>query len=161
MAVKLIDHDKFYGLRVRRTINRRLYQEYYSLKKDGTRISINSIEGKIIGGEASARDNVLELMQIKDKLRRKAELCFCSNGKVRGINFLNKTEKSGTISPIFQMGIQSAIENRIVCTSTAIKTYGKRDAWLRIIDIYCKHKKINKRSKLYGKLLAAMPDISA
>ena len=38
MSVKLIDNQAFYGFRVRRTVNGKLYQEYMSLKKAGKRL---------------------------------------------------------------------------------------------------------------------------
>lgn len=161
MSIKLINYDKFYGYRVRRAINHRLYQEYFSLTDNGKRLSTNGKHGKIIKEEALERDRVLALEQQKDKLRRKSELCFSKDGTVRGINFLEKKEKSGTVTPIFQMGIHSEIQGRVVSTSVSLNAHGKRGAWLKIIDLYCEHKKINKRSALYGKLMAAMPDIPA
>ena len=38
MSVKLLDNKAFYGYRVRRTVAGELYQEYFSLKKDGKRL---------------------------------------------------------------------------------------------------------------------------
>ena len=38
MSIKLLDNEAFYGFRVRRTVNGKLYQEYFSLKKNGRRM---------------------------------------------------------------------------------------------------------------------------
>ena len=38
VSVKLLDNEAFYGYRVRRTVNGKLYQEYFSLKKEGKRL---------------------------------------------------------------------------------------------------------------------------
>ena len=38
MSVKLLDNKAFYGYRVRRTVDGKLYQEYFSLKKEGKRL---------------------------------------------------------------------------------------------------------------------------
>ena len=43
MSVKLLDNDAFYGYRVRRTVDAKLYQEYFSLKKNGKRGHIGEI----------------------------------------------------------------------------------------------------------------------
>ena len=34
VSVKLLDNEAFYGYRVRRTVNGKLYQEYFSLKQE-------------------------------------------------------------------------------------------------------------------------------
>ena len=38
MSVELLDTPRFHGYRVRRQINGKTYQEYFSLKEDGKRI---------------------------------------------------------------------------------------------------------------------------
>jgi hypothetical protein len=38
MSVELLDTPRFHGYRVRRHINGKTYQEYFSLKEDGKRI---------------------------------------------------------------------------------------------------------------------------
>ena len=124
MSVKLIDNEAFYGFRVRRTVNGKLYQEYFSLKKGGKRLG--SKQEKKVEAEAQVRDHELRLQQAKSKEKRKAELCFNKDGSVKGISYLVKTEKSGTKTPIFQIGIASALENKIVCTSFSINAPGKQ-----------------------------------
>lgn len=155
MSVKLIDNEAFYGFRVRRTVNGKLYQEYYSLKKDGKRLSQRAT--KIVENKAKVRDEELRQEQIKSKEKRKAELCFHPDGSVKGISYLVKTEKSGTKTPIFQIGIASELEQKIVCTSFSVNAHGKDAAWKKAVESYAEHKKIRKGTKLYKQLMAAMP----
>ncbi|MGB1906957.1 MAG: hypothetical protein ACPHN3_06470, partial [Spongiibacter sp.] len=61
MSVKLLDNKAFYGYRVRRTVAGELYQEYFSLKKDGKRLE--GRPAKAIEKEAIARDEELEARQ--------------------------------------------------------------------------------------------------
>ena len=158
MSVKLIDNDAFYGYRVRRAINGRLYQEYFSLKKEGKRMGPRL--SRSVEKLAQARDNQLALDQQKSKQRRKAELCFHPDGRVKGISYLVKTEKSGTLTPIFQLGIASQLEGKVVCTSYSINAHGLDAAWRKAVGTYTKHKKIARGSKLYQRLMAAMPEVT-
>ena len=105
MSVKLLDNEAFYGYRVRRTVDAKLFQEYFSLKKGGKRL--NGTTRKTIEKEAVSRDDELAISQAKAKRANKAARCFNANGSVRGISYLVKTEKSGTKTPIFQVGIAS------------------------------------------------------
>lgn len=155
MSVKLIDNEAFYGYRVRRTVNGKLYQEYYSLKKNGKRMGPRL--KKSVEKEAEARDAVLAEEQAKSKQKRKAELCFHDDGSVKGISYLMKTEKSGNHTPIFQIGIASELEGKIICTSYSINAHGKDIAWKKAVETYARHKKISKNSKLYKRLSGAMP----
>ena len=93
LSVKLIDNEAFYGYRVRRTVDGKLFQEYFSLKKDSKRMG-PSLKTKV-AAEAKKRDAVLEDKQKKAKVARKAERCFHDDGSVKGISFLKKKEKSG------------------------------------------------------------------
>ncbi len=157
MSVKLLDNEAFYGYRVRRTVNGKLYQEYFSLKKGGKRMGPRLT--KQVEREALARDDELAAEQQKVKKKLKADRCFNSDGSVKGISYLLKTEKSGTVTPIFQIGIASELENKIVCTSFSLNAHGKAGAWKHAVDAYAKHKVIGKGSKLYKKLLSAMPKV--
>ncbi len=157
MSVKLIDNEAFYGYRVRRTVNGKLYQEYFSLKKAGKRLGPR--QTRAVERVAEARDEELRIEQEKSRQRRKAELCFHPDGSVKGISFLIKTEKSGTRTPIFQVGIASELDKRIICTSFSINAHGADAAWSKAIDTYARHKKISKGTKLYKKLAASMPVI--
>ncbi len=74
MSVKLIDNEAFYGFRVRRTVNGRLYQEYMSLKKGGKRLGPR--QTRSVERLAEARDEELRQEQQKSRQRRKPELCF-------------------------------------------------------------------------------------
>ncbi len=159
MSVKLLDNEAFYGYRVRRTVDSKLFQEYFSLKKGGKRL-IGAAKKKI-ENVANKRDDELSTAQAKAKQANKAERCFNSNGTVRGISYLVKTEKSGTKTPIFQVGIASEADGKIICTSYSINAHGKDAAWKMAVDTFAKHKSIGKGSKLYKALLAAMPKRAA
>jgi hypothetical protein len=105
LSVKLIDNDAFYGYRVRRTVNGKLYQEYFSLKRGGRRL-IGRLK-RLHEKDALKRDEALEQEQERMKQLLKSERCFNVDGSIKGISFLLKTEKSGTLTPIFQVGISS------------------------------------------------------
>ena len=155
MSVKLIDNDAFYGYRVRRTVDGKLYQEYLSLKKDGKRMG-PSLQ-KQVENKAKKRDAELELAQRKAKESKKGERCFHSDGTIKGISFLKKKEKSGNLTPIFQVGIASELDSKIVCTSFSVNAHGLQGAWMKAVEAFIKHKKIKKGTKLYKQILAAMP----
>ena len=157
MSVKLLDNDAFYGYRVRRTVNGKLYQEYFSLKKDGKRMGPR--QRKQVEAKAQSRDQELIEEQQRVKKKLKAERCFNPDGSVKGISYLLKMEKSGTVTPIFQIGIASELEKKIVCTSFSLNAHGKEMAWKRAVDAYAKHKVIGKNTKLYKKLISAIPKV--
>lgn len=159
MSVKLLDNDAFYGYRVRRTIDGKLYQEYFSLKSNGERLQGRS--RKQVEQQALRRDEELAELQEKARERAKANRCFNSDGSVRGISYLLKTEKSGSVTPIFQIGIASELESKIVCTSFSLNAHGTQEAWRKAVDAYAKHKVIRKNTKLYRQLLAAIPAVGA
>jgi hypothetical protein len=143
LSIKLLDNEAFYGYRVRRTVNGRLYQEYFSLKRNGKRMGPTL--RKQVESEANARDIALAELQQRSKRELKAERCFTGDGLVRGISYLLKTEKSGTVTPIFQVGIASELKEKVVCTSFSLNAHGKQDAWHKAIDTYTKHKLIRKK----------------
>ncbi|ARN72994.1 hypothetical protein [Oceanicoccus sagamiensis] len=155
MSIKLLDNEAFYGYRVRRTVNGKLYQEYFSLKKNSRRMGPRL--QKQIEREAIARDEELIQEQKRVKKLLKAHRCFNPDGSVKGISYLYKTEKSGSVTPIFQVGIASELENKIFCTSFSIKAHGKEEAWVQAVNAYAKHKLINKNTKLYKKLISSSP----
>ncbi len=157
MSVKLIDNDAFYGYRVRRTVDGKLYQEYLTLKKAGKRMGA-AAQKKVLN-QAKARDLELETAQKKAKESKKAERCFHDDGSVKGISFLKKKEKSGNLTPIFQVGIASEVDDKIVCTSFSVNAHGLEEAWLKAVEAYAHHKKIKKGTKLYKQLLAGMPKV--
>lgn len=157
MSVKLLDNDAFYGYRVRRTIDGKLYQEYFSLKNNGERLQGRN--RKQIEQDAIRRDQELAALQEKVRDRAKADRCFNSDGSVRGISYLLKTEKSGSVTPIFQIGIASELESKIVCTSFSLNAHGTEEAWRKAVDAYARHKVIRKNTKLYRQLLAAIPAV--
>ena len=155
MSIKLLDNEAFYGYRVRRTVNGKLYQEYFSLKKDGRRMGPKL--KKQVERKAIARDEELMREQVRIKKQLKAQRCFNIDGSVKGISHIYKVEKSGMITPIFQVGIASEIEKKIFCTSFSINAHGKKNAWIRAVNVYAKHKRINKNTKLYKRLVNSLP----
>ena len=159
MSVKLLDNEAFFGYRVRRTVDSKLYQEYFSLKQNGKRLT--GAARKRVQNAADKRDKQLADAQSKAKKANKAQRCFNANGSVRGISYLVKTEKSGTKTPIFQVGIASEADGKIICTSYSINAHGKTTAWKMAVDTYAKHKGISKASKLYKDLLKALPKRAA
>ena len=158
MSVKLLDNEAFYGFRVRRTVNGKLYQEYFSLKKAGKKMGPRL--QKQVEREANNRDQELLEQQQRVKKKLKPVRCFNNDGTVRGISYLMKTEKSGSVTPIFQVGIASELEEKIVCTSFSLNAHGKKQAWSKAVDAYARHKLISKQSKLYKDLVKAMPKVS-
>jgi len=157
LSVKLIDNDAFYGYRVRRTVDGELFQEYYSLKQGGKRMGPKL--RKQVEAEAKKRDEELAEKQKKAKAANKSKRCFHDDGSVRGISFLKKQEKSGNITPIFQVGISSEETGKIVCTSFSANAHGLKGAWEMAVASYCQHKQIKKGTKLYKQILAAMPKV--
>ena len=162
MSVKLIDNDAFYGYRVRRTVDGKLYQEYFSLKgrsASGKTKKLTGKDKKAVLDKAQARDEELQTLQSKAKQARKAERCFREDGTVKGISFLKKREKSGNVTPIFQVGIASQVEDKIVCTSFSVNAHGLEGAWRRAVESYAYHKGISKNSKLFKQVMAQMPKV--
>ena len=155
MAVELLDTDRFHGFRVRRQIAGKTYQEYFSLKQAGRRIK--GPARATVKALAEARD--AELAQLQRAAREKADktVRLDAKGQVKGILCRLKAEKSGTLTPVFQIGVMSRLENKIVNTTVSISRYGATDAWRRAIDFYALHKGISKRSRAYRDLLAAQP----
>ena len=73
---------------------------------------------------------------------------------MRGILFRMKTEKSGTRTPVFQIGIMSAKADKIVNTTVSINLHGLKGAWQKAVDFYVSHKRISKKSDTFKKLIA-------
>ena len=115
---------------------------------------------KQVEREANNRDQELLEQQQRVKKKLKPVRCFNNDGTVRGISYLMKTEKSGSVTPIFQVGIASELEEKIVCTSFSLNAHGKKQAWSKAVDAYARHKLISKQSKLYKDLVKAMPKVS-
>lgn len=155
MSVELLDTTRFHGFRVRRQIAGKTYQEYFSLKENGKRL--RGAKRAAIKKVAEDRDEVLKVKQAKAKAEAAKNAIFDKDGKVRGILFRMKTEKSGTRTPVFQIGIMSAKVGKIVNTTVSINLHGLEGAWKKAVDFYVDHKKINKRAKTYQQLMAAQP----
>ena len=63
MSVELLDNPRFFGFRVRRQIDGKTYQEYFSLKANGKRMrGAARAEVKAV---ADARDTTLKELQQK------------------------------------------------------------------------------------------------
>jgi hypothetical protein len=155
MSVELLDTPRFHGFRVRRQISGKTYQEYFSLKANGKRI--RGAPRARVKGQAEARDTELAASQRSAKDKAAREVHISGRGRVRGILFRMKTEKSGTKTPVFQIGIMSTLEGKIVNTTVSINLHGLTEAWKKAVDFYARHKKISKRSKAYSQLLRAKP----
>ncbi len=155
MSVELLDTTRFHGFRVRRQIAGKTYQEYFSLKANGKRL--RGAARAEIKEAAETRDAVLANKQAKAKAAAAKTALFDKSGKVRGILFRMKTEKSGTRTPVFQIGIMSSKVDKIVNTTVSINLHGLKGAWQKAVDFYISHKKISKRSQTYKKLLKAQP----
>jgi len=155
MSVELLDTPRFHGYRVRRQIAGKTYQEYFPLKADGKRL--RGAQRASIKQQADARDEELALRQraVRDKAAK--EVHIDAKGQVRGILCRLKAEKSGTQTPVFQIGVMSQLDNKIVNTTVSINRYGIADAWQRAVDFFVAHKGISKRSRAYRELLAAEP----
>ena len=156
MSVELLDTPRFYGYRVRRQILGKTYQEYFSLKYNGKRI--RGERRARVKATAEARDSELARQQETLQQKRAKEVRIDGDGQVRGILCRLKAEKSGNRTPVFQIGVMSLLENRIVNTTVSINKFGAQEAWQRAVDFYAKHKKISKRSSAYRSLLEAGPD---
>lgn len=155
MSVELLDTTRFHGFRVRRQIAGKTYQEYFSLKKDGKRMRGEARAN--VKSAAESRDAVLQRKQNKAKKEAAKIALFDKVGKVRGILFRMKTEKSGTRTPVFQIGIMSAKADKIVNTTVSINLHGLKGAWQKAVDFYVSHKRISKKSDTFKKLLRSQP----
>ncbi len=155
MSVELLDTPRFHGFRVRRQIAGKTYQEYFPLKQDGKRI--RGAKRASVKKCADARDEELALRQRVARDKAAKEVHIDSQGQVRGILCRLKAEKSGTQTPVFQIGVMSQLENKIVNTTVSINRYGTEDAWRRAVNFFVAHKAISKRSRAYRDLLAAQP----
>lgn len=155
MSVELLDTARFHGFRVRRQIAGKTFQEYFSLKKDGKRL--RGAARADIKAKAEARDAQLARQQIKARKEAAQANVLDRKGKVRGIIFRMKTEKSGTRTPVFQIGIMSTKLDKIVNTTVSINLHGLKGAWQKAVEFYCEHKKIRRNSPLFKKLLQAQP----
>ena len=155
MSVELLDTTRFHGFRVRRQIAGKTFQEYFSLKENGKRL--RGAPRAAVKEKAELRDAVLAKQQAKAKAEAAKTALFDKTGKVRGILFRMKTEKSGTRTPVFQIGIMSAKAEKIVNTTVSINLHGLKGAWEKAVKFYISHKKISTRSDIYKKLLKAQP----
>ena len=155
MSVELLDNPRFYGFRVRRQIDGKTYQEYFSLKENSKRLrGAKKAEVKAL---ADVRDAELKTLQQKNRDKNDREIQLDSSGQVKGILCRMKREKSGTLTPVFQVGVMSRVRLKIVNTTVSIPRHGRVDAWQRAVDFYCEHKNISKRTKVYKDLIARCP----
>jgi hypothetical protein len=155
MSVELLDTPRFFGYRVRRQILGKTYQEYFPLKDQGKRL--RGERRSQVKAQADARDAELATEQEALQRKRAKEIRVDGQGQVRGILCRLKAEKSGNKTPVFQIGVMSLSEGRIVNTTVSISKYGIEEAWRRAVAFYAQHKNISKRSGAYKSLLAAQP----
>ena len=155
MSVELLDNPRFYGFRVRRQIDGKTYQEYFSLKENSKRL--RGAKRAEIKAVADARDEELKVLQQKNRDKKDREIEMDPSGQIRGILCRLKKEKSGTMTPVFQVGVMSRLRGKIVNTTVSIPRHGRVEAWQRAVDFYCEHKKIGKRTKTYKELISRCP----
>ncbi|RZO70642.1 MAG: hypothetical protein EVA67_07135 [OM182 bacterium] len=155
MSVELLDNPRFYGFRVRRQIDGKTYQEYFSLKENSKRL--RGAKRAEIKAVADARDEELKVLQQKNRDKKDREIELDPSGQIRGILCRLKKEKSGTMTPVFQVGVMSRLRGKIVNTTVSITRHGRVEAWQRAVDFYCEHKKIGKRTKTYKELISRCP----
>lgn len=155
MSVELLDNPRFHGFRVRRQIEGKTYQEYFSLKENGKRL--RGAKRAAVKAVAEKRDAELAALQNKARDKADREIQLDDKGQVKGILCRLKREKSGTMTPVFQVGIMSRETGKIVNTTVSINKHGIESAWAQAVDFYCRHKQINKRAKIYKELLAMCP----
>ena len=155
MSVELLDNPRFHGFRVRRQVEGKTYQEYFSLKENGKRL--RGAKRAAVKEQAEKRDAELERLQTKAKDKADKEIQLDDSGQVKGILCRLKKEKSGTMTPVFQVGIMSRKTGKIVNTTVSINKHGIEPAWQSAVDFYCEHKQISKRAKIYKDLLAMCP----
>ena len=136
MSVELLDTTRFHGFRVRRQITGKTFQEYFSLKANGKKI--RGAERAKVKAKAESRDAVLAKQQIKAKTEAARSTLFEAKGKVRGILFRMKTEKSGTRTPVFQIGIMSTKLNKIVNTTVSINLHGLKGGLAKSGRLLCR-----------------------
>ena len=155
MSVELLDNPRFFGFRVRRQIEGKTYQEYFSLKEGGKRL--RGVKRAAVKTVAEDRD--AELARLQQRIRDKAdkEIQRDETGQVKGILCRLKKEKSGTMTPVFQVGIMSRVSNKIVNTTVSLNKHGIPGAWEKAVDFYCEHKQISKRTKIYKDLQGMCP----
>ena len=155
MSVELLDNPRFYGFRVRRQIDGRTYQEYFSLKENSKRMrGAKKAEVKTL---ADARDAELKVLQQKNRDKKDREITLDETGQIKGILCRMKREKSGTLTPVFQVGVMSRVRMKIVNTTVSIPKHGRVQAWQRAVDFYCEHKNLGKRTKTYKELITRCP----
>ena len=81
MSVELLDTPRFFGYRVRRQIQGRTYQEYFSLKENGKRL--RGEKRARVKAAAEARDDELARRQQTLQNRRAKEVHIDADGQVR------------------------------------------------------------------------------
>ncbi len=155
MSVELLDNPRFFGFRVRRQIDGRTYQEYFSLKENGKRL--RGARRAAVKAVAEARDEELSSLQQKSRDKADREIQLDASGQIKGILCRLKKEKSGTMTPVFQVGIMSRVSGKIVNTTVSINKHGIPAAWQKAVDFYCEHKQISKRTKIYKELISRCP----
>ena len=155
MSVELLDTPRFHGFRVRRQIDKKTYQEYFSLKQGGHRL--RGPARAAVRQRAEARDAELASTQRLARERAAKNVRLDERGRVRGILFRRKVEKSGAVTPTFQVGIMSVMEGRLVNTTVSIKQHGFDEAWRRAVAFYARHRGLSPGSTAYRRLLSAKP----
>jgi len=155
MSVEYLDTPSFHGYRVRRQIDNRSYQEYFSLKRDGRRM--HGAARARIRQVAEARDAELEQSQRETRERAARAVHLDARGRVRGIVYRRKRERSGRVTPLLQVSVHSTLEDRLVNTTVSIWSHGFNEAWRRATAFYARHNAIPESWSTYRGLRASQP----
>ena len=155
MSVELLNSSRFLGFRVRRQIGNETYQEYFSLKRGG-RLMRGAARAEV-RRQAEVRDAQLAITQRAARERAMREVRVDADGRVRGILLRWKKERSGKRSPVFQVGITSLLNGKVVNTTVSVNRHGLDEGWRRAVDFYARHRRIFKGSDAYRALLRARP----
>lgn len=74
VSVKIIDNSSFFGYRTRRSVGGKIHQEYFSLRKNGRKLSCS--EARFVKQFAERRDAELEKLQVQFKRNQMADQCY-------------------------------------------------------------------------------------
>lgn len=157
LSVKLINNASFFGYRTRRSVGGKIYQEYFSLRKNGQHLSHS--ESRFVQQFAQRRDAELQRLQQQFKRNQLANRCFKPDGQVCGISLKEIDAKGGGTRPNYSVGIKSEISQKTVCTQFSILKHGSEVAWRKAVEFYARHKLIATDSELFEKLVKAEPQI--
>ena len=154
MSVKFLKSNGFFGYRVRREIEGKTHQHYFSLKKNGKRLV--GKERELVKKEAELLDQKLSEMQVR--LKKESDQTIVDEaGARRKILYRFNKRKDGSKHPVFRVATTSRLFGKVMSTSVSIAIHGRIGAWKKAVDHYCFHKEIDPSDKAYRDLIALCP----